>query len=109
MVPNNSFRRMNALPPGQTSSHAQFGVITIREQILVERTNLVQHLATVHGRAAVRPKKFIRRIELTAIALPGSSSAVLAVRPDKVSNFIDSRWILPHKHFACNHSDSGTL
>ncbi len=105
MVPHDGERGVDTLPPGDARTQPQFGIVGIGEKIFVEAADLVEHLAAVHGGAAVRPQRGLHAIELSDVQRTGAAPSVLAIGPDQVPGFVDAPRIGSHQNFGRRHAD----
>src|ERR1700694_2471909 len=104
MMPNHGTWNIGARPAGDTSSQSQLRVICVRKKVLVKSSDLVQHLAPVHGGASIRPEHLFDAVVLTLVQLATSSAAVLAIRINQVAGFIDAFRIFVNKNFRSGHA-----
>src|SRR5580765_3432938 len=105
MMPHHGTRRIHAPPPRDARAQPEFRVVAIREEVLVESADLVQHRLPIHRRAAVRPEHLLLAIELALIQYARPAAAILSVRKNQVSYLVDAPRILPHQHLTRGHPD----
>src|ERR1041385_7550878 len=90
--------RVHAAPSRDARAQPQLGIVTVREEILVESADLVQHGLPVHRRASIRPQYLLFAIELPLIQHARPAPPILPIRKDQMPYLIDSARILPHHH-----------
>src|SRR5260221_216009 len=74
MVPYHRARSVPAAPSGDARAQPQFGIVAVREEVLIEAADFVQHLLPIHGGAAVSRTIVYHNCFETRIPLPGQRS-----------------------------------
>ena len=105
MMPHHRAGHIQAAPTRDPRAQPEFRIVGEHEEVFVEPANLVQHGFAEHGGAAIRPQAFLDALVLPAVDLAGAAAAVLAIRINQVSGFIDAPWILKDQHFGGGHTD----
>src|SRR5579863_3333313 len=102
---NPRVRSVQTSPTGDSGTQSEFSVVGVGKIILVESTDLIQHLTAIHCRASVRPENLFNPVELAVVELSRTSAAVLAVKEDQMSGFIYSTGIAVDQDFGGGHAD----
>ena len=108
-MPDHGFRHIKAAPAGNPRAQPQFRVIGVREEVFVEASHPLQHLAPVHRRAAVGPQHLLAAIILAVVDLAGAPPAVLPIRVNQMTGLVDPPRILVHQDLRRRHAHLGIL
>src|SRR5271165_3894512 len=109
MVTDDGGRYVKTPPACNSGSQTEFGIIRVCKEVLVEPSDMIQHLATVHCRATIGPQHFLHAVVLAVVDLARSSTSILSIEVNEVADLVDAPRILVYKNLRRCHSDVRTF
>jgi hypothetical protein len=95
--------RVGAPPASPPAPQAKLRVIAVCEELFVEETDVVEHLAAVKGCTPVREEDLALAVILPPVDLAGTASAIEAVRVKQVTCLVDHVPPIVKQYLGSNH------
>ena len=106
---DDSRRDVETTPARNSGTQTELGIIRVCKEVLVEPSDMIQHLATIHCRATIGPQHFLHAVVLAVVDLARSSTSILSIEVNQVADLVDALRILVYENLRRCHSDVRTF